>query len=423
MRGIKNMKRRRKNNRVNILILIIIIVLLISLCLFIYIKYKKYNDDKYNINDIEEHYGETVKVNSDATIYTLVNGQYIEKGKVYENTILNLGKQSDNNNQYFLITNFNNDYYIYYKYVNPTNDKITKNERYKKYIPFNENITGENLKLYKDNNLVLSLYEKVSLPIYIKEDNKYYVDYADDLYEIKKDNVSIEKVINTNEQNISKIGVLNYHFFWDDEEENINDCNQVICHSKTQFKTHLDYIRENNILTLQMNELEKWIDGKIQLPKSVVITIDDGWKAELGIKMLNEYQMYGTLFLITSQYDPKYYENKYVELHSHTDNLHVGGKCPGGQGGGIKCLPHDEVLNDLTTSREKLNGSTVLCYPFYEFNDYSIKLAKEAGFTMAFAGESSFKDNHVKQASEKYSLPRFVVVTYTSMNDFANFVG
>lgn len=414
---------KRKNNRGKSLMLIIISLLLISLCLFICIKYKKYNDNKNKSKDIEEHYSETVKVNNDTPIYTLINGQYIEKGKVYKNSVLNLSKQTGDNNQYFLITNFNDDYYIYYKYVTPTNDKIKKNERYKKYIPFNENITGKNLKLYKNNNLVLSLYEELSLPIYIKENDKYYVDYADDLYEIKKDNVSIEEVTNTNEQNISKIGVLNYHFFWDDEEENNNDCNQVICHSKTQFKTHLDYIKKNNILTLQMNELESWIDGKIQLPKSVVITIDDGWKAELGIKMLNEYQMYGTLFLITSQYDPKYYKSEYVELHSHTDNLHVGGKCSGGQGGGIKCLPHDEILNDLTTSREKLNGSTVLCYPFYEFNDYSIKIVKEAGFEMAFAGESSYKDNHVTIGSDKYRLPRFVVVTYTKMKDFTDFIG
>lgn len=80
-------------------------------------------------------------------------------------------------------------------------------------------------------------------------------------------------------------------------------------------------------------------------------------------------------------------------------------------------------MNDLKVSREKLNGSTVLCYPFYEFNDYSIKLAKEAGFTIAFAGESSYKNSHVTVGSNKYKLPRFVVVDYTKMTEFTEFIG
>ena len=168
---------------------------------------------------------------------------------------------------------------------------------------------------------------------------------------------------------------------------------------------------------------DRYIDGKIQLPRSVVITIDDGWRSKLGIEILNEYKLNGTLFLITGDYYPKDYESEYVELHSHTDKLHVGGKCPGGQGGGIKCLPRDEILNDLKTSREKLNGSTVLCYPFYEYNNYSIEIAKEAGFTMAFAGESSNSNNLTKVGSNKFKLPRFVVVTYTTMNDFIRYIG
>lgn len=424
------MRKNRKKSSKKLFVLIALIIVCIILILTCLFTYKKYSDNKKKINDentlkeINSHYSELVKVNNDALIYILKDGKYIEEGKTYKGNILNLANQDINKDtQYFLIANFDDDYYIRYKDVVPTEDEIKKNDRYKSYIPFNENVTGSNIKLYKDDNLVLTLNKTLSLPIYIKDDDKYFVSYADDLYEVKKEDVSVIKSNNTEEKNVSKIGVLNYHFFWDDETEKNSDCNQIICHSKTQFKKHLDYIKENEILTLKMSELENWIDGKILLPKSVVITIDDGWNSKLGIKMLNEYKMYGTLFLITSQYDPKYYTSEYVELHSHTDNMHIAGKCPGGQGGGIKCLPQDEVLKDLTTSREKLGGSTVLCYPFYEFNDYSIKMAKEAGFTMAFAGENSYKDNHIKVGSDKYKLPRFVVVTYTTMQDFVDFVG
>lgn len=418
---------RRKNNRFTFVLIGIIFLVFIFLGMFFYNKYGdnlSVKNEENIVKEISSHYSENVTTTRDSLIYTLEDGKYVESGMVYKDAILGLDNiEINKDTEYFLINSLNDKYYIRYDNVTPSDKKDEINDRYKNYIPFNENAVGKNVDLYKNNNLVLTLNKDVSLPIYIKDNDMYYVEYAGDLYGVKKDSVVTTVNSNTDKKNISKIGVLNYHFFWDDETEKNSDCNQEICHSKTQFKKHLDYIKDNNILTLKMDELEKWIDGKLQLPKSVVITIDDGWRADLGIKMLNEYKMYGTLFLITSSYEPKYYVSDYVELHSHTDNMHTGGKCPGGQGGGIKCLPHDEILKDLTTSREKLNGSTILCYPFYEFNDYSIKIAKEAGFTMAFAGESSYRDNHVTIGSDKYRLPRFVVVTYTTMKDFTDFVG
>lgn len=62
-----------------------------------------------------------------------------------------------------------------------------------------------------------------------------------------------------------------------------------------------------------------------------------------------------------------------------------------GQDVGIKCLPEDEILNDLKASREKLNGSTVFCYSFYEFNDYSIKLAKKVNLLWLLSEKALIK--------------------------------
>ncbi|UKI27645.1 MAG: polysaccharide deacetylase family protein [Bacilli bacterium] len=50
-----------------------------------------------------------------------------------------------------------------------------------------------------------------------------------------------------------------------------------------------------------MKELEMYIDKKLQLPqKSVVITFDDGGRAEVAKKYVDEYKINATLFLITS---------------------------------------------------------------------------------------------------------------------------
>ena len=103
--------------------------------------------------------------------------------------------------------------------------------------------------------------------------------------------------------------------------------------------------------------------------------------------------------------------------------MHNQGECPGGQGGAIKCFEKEKLLNDLKTSRDKLNGTTVIAYPFYEYNNYSIEMLKEAGFEMAFVGESSWSDNLVHVGSNKYTLPRFVMVNYTTLSDLDRYFG
>ena len=83
---------------------------------------------------------------------------------------------------------------------------------------------------------------------------------------------------------------------------------------------------------------------------------------------------------------------------------------------------NDKLLADLKTSREKLDGSTVFCYPFYEYNEYSIKVLKEAGFTMAFAGEKAGGKTKVIPGIDKFRLPRWVIVDYTTKKQFISYV-
>ncbi len=358
----------------------------------------------------------------DVILYTKNNNEFIESGKVFKDVNLTLDGKDD---KYYKVIGLDKDYYVAGTGLKNA-EPITYDTRYKNYIVFNSNIViNDTLDLYdENNNLTFSLNGDFSLPIYIKDDERYGVEFADRILYVKADSGKTIENHNTDAVNTKGIGTLNYHFFYDDSiAEERSDCNQEICASKTQFKEHLDYIKNNNFFTPTMKELEMYIDGKIQLPKSVVITIDDGWRVDLGIQMLEEYELNATLFVITSWYDPQSFKSPYVEIHSHSDSMHDGGVCPTGQGGGIQCLPKETILNDLKTSSDKIGGSTVFCYPFYEYNDYSISVLQEAGFTLAFAGESSRSDNLIKVGSNKYKLPRFVVVDYTTMTDFANYLG
>ena len=279
-------------------------------------------------------------------------------------------------------------------------------------------------EFYDENgNLVYSFNEGYSLPIIIKDTDRYGVEFNNRLLYIKSDEGEVINNTNTDKHNASGVGVFNYHAFYDENDPS-DSCPTVICHSKKQFKEQLDYLKENNILTLKMKELEMYIDGKLQLPKSVLLTIDDGGRDKIAVDMLTEYKMYATIFLITAWYDPStYYKTDYIELHSHTNNMHNTGVCPGGQGGGIKCLSEEEIQTDLKTSREKLGGSTYIAYPFYEYNEYSIRMLKEAGFTMAFAGEWDKSDNLVHVGSDKFRLRRFVIVTYTTIKGINEYLG
>ena len=85
----------------------------------------------------------------------------------------------------------------------------------------------------------------------------------------------IVNVINTLPSN-GKVAVLNYHFFYDPNEEVCGDGN---CEDVNEFRRQLDYLRDNNFKTLTMEEFRNWMYGVIEIPeKSVLITVDDGAK-------------------------------------------------------------------------------------------------------------------------------------------------
>lgn len=413
--------KKRKNNKI-IIIISLLLIILVGVIIFIYYSKDSVMPILDNTKEIEKHYNEFVKTNKESILYNEKEEEIGKIGKDVELTLNNINIDKDT--KYFSIKDID-EYYIKYIDVDKI-DKLTDiDQRYKEYIPFNQNIVTNDITNFYDEsgNLIYSLKKEFSLPIIIKDTDKYGVEYNNRLLYINKDD--IKEVVdnhNTDKNNSSGIAVLNYHAFYDENDDEARaNCNTSICHSKKQFRSHLELIKKMNMLTLKMKEVEMYVDGKIRLPKSVLITIDDGYKAEDGIATLEEYQMYATLFLVTSIYDPKNFISDYVELHSHSDNLHRTGDCPTGQGGGIQCLDEKTIQEDLKKSREKLNNTTYFCYPFYEYNEYSIKMLKEAGFTMAFIGESTRSDNLVHVGSDKFRLRRFVIADITTINGLTNY--
>ena len=372
---------------------------------------------KKKIINIKKHYADTVYISKKSTLYEKKNDKYEIIGSIEKDNTIALDKMEINHKtKYFKIMNL--DYYISYKNLKPSEEEIVINDRYKRYLAFNENIkTKKTIKLMQNNKVKYILNKELDTPIIEKDDNGYYIECLGEEYFISKDDVeSVYEKQNNSDPEAVKIPVTANHFIY---LEGDNTCNEIICHPASQIKEEYNYLRENNYFTLNTTELRKWLEDKIRLPeKSILITIDDGARAEKFIPLLEEYKVNATLFLISSWYPVDKFKSPYMEIASHTHALHEGGHCPGGQGSPLKCLDKKKLVDDLTTSRKTLNNTEAFCYPFYEFNDYSEQVVKEAGFKMAFIGGQM----KARKGINIYRIPRITMTSTTTLQEYINYI-
>ena len=230
-----------------------------------------------------------------------------------------------------------------------------------------------------------------------------------------------KKIVVTSEP---KIAVLNYHFFYDSTKG--EKCSQSICLDVKKFKEQLNYLKENNFKTLTIEEFRAWMYGEIELPKkSVLITIDDGAmgtgkdNGNKLIPILEEYQMHATLFLISSWWNSYNYASDYLDIQSHTYDMHIDGVCSNQpRGAKMLCSSYDEVVKDLKASINVLQSNTAFCFPFYYYNNTAMQAVKDVGFKLAFIGGNK----KASRNSDKYKIPRYPIYNTTTMSQFKNMV-
>lgn len=220
----------------------------------------------------------------------------------------------------------------------------------------------------------------------------------------------------------TEIGVVNYHFFYD---SSIGEgCNEEICLDTKNFEEQLKYLKDNNYKTLTIEEFRAWMYGEIELPKkSVLLTIDDGamgtgsHNGNKLIPLLEKYDMYGTLFLITGWWDINNYKSPNLDVQSHTNNMHTAGLCSAFRGAQILCSTNEQVIADLKKSIEITGSDTSFCFPFYAYDDNAIELVKQVGFKMSFVG-----GNKKATRDDKYRIPRYPIYKSTTLDEFINMI-
>lgn len=415
--------KRKLKKKVSVILTCLILVVFCFGCLF-YLDYRKkeiLKEDKIReeelIEKISNSYSKYVRVSNNAVLYEKLDNKYQPTMKVIGEKDFSLKEQKiDENTEYFYIEELG--YYVRYQDVSKIDSLALRDDRYKNYLPFNENIvTKDSFKLYQDEKLIFEVYSKLDTPIIEKDDNGYFIEFNDELYFIKNDDVlnTYEKE-NTTLVESTSVPVTVYHFIYLEDD---TSCNESICHSVNQVRSHFNYLRENNFFTINTTELGKFIDGKIRLPENcILVTIDDGARAENFIPLLEEYQVNATLFLVSSWYPKEKFKSNYMEIASHSHNLHDTGMCPGGQGSALKCSDRDFLLDDLRKSRETLDGTKAFCFPFYEFNDYAISVIEEAGFELGFIGGG----RKVTKGINKFKIPRISLNKWTSVDEYARLI-
>lgn len=393
---------------------------------FIVIEHREKQEQAYRENllaQIKEKYHSYVTTTKNTKMYVLNNETYQEVGKIGANVTLELQETTlTYQTKYFKLAN--HEYYIPYTDVVPSEQQVI-DTRYKSYIVFNNNIiTNNSVSFYDEqDNLYMTINESIELPIIIKDKDKYGVEYDNRLLYInKKDVKETKKVTNTKEKTRSNIRTLTYHTVYNKKNQTCN--NIYVCHPIEQFEKHMKYLHDKKYLTLTMEELEMFLDGKIRIPqKSIVITLDDGRRLNNSVPIVEKYQIHATFFVITSKYSVEKYQNsKYAQFESHTDDLHHNYVCNGGYyGGQLLCEDYKKVIADLKLSQEKLGGSLYFAYPFFDSNARAIKALKETGFKLAFIGEYD-SQGYSTPKTDRYQLRRKTVFGDDSLSTLKSYL-
>lgn len=213
-----------------------------------------------------------------------------------------------------------------------------------------------------------------------------------------------------------------------------------------RFREHMIALKNSGYTTITDFELLNFLEGNGKLPKKpVLITFDDGYRSNYihAYPALKEFGMKATVYLITSRVveHSNLYPNEISKFswnearksldvftfQGHTHNYHYKGKNKSkenkGMVSGRMILPNgklesqihyrDRVLRDFLDSKkmiEKQLGTEVvtLAYPYGEYSEETILLAKMAGYKMAI----TVKSGVVGKQDDMFQLNRITASGY-----------
>lgn len=226
--------------------------------------------------------------------------------------------------------------------------------------------------------------------------------------------------------------LLYHHILRKDENKKFKNNTGVI--TPEAFARQMKILHDNGYRTVTLRELEQFIHEEITLPpKCVIITFDDGYLSNFkyAYPILKKYQYKAALFPITSSirkqpevFNPdKLNYVSWPELLPYSDVFEYAGHTDGfhrmiGTRSFLLAKRPEDVLIDLELSRMLLN-TNYFAYPFGQYDKNTIRLLKEAGYTMAF----TTRPGKVRPGTPSFEIPRYGILSTTTTRQFKNMVG
>lgn len=184
--------------------------------------------------------------------------------------------------------------------------------------------------------------------------------------------------------NVAGIPILYYHSVEESEDNELKI-------SPEKFRGQLKYLKDNNYVSLTLQELQHYIIDNKPIPKnSVVITFDDGYKDNYdnAYPILKEFGYTATIFVITGliDKDPNYLNSNHIKEMSK-NGIEIGSHSINHEN--LLEISKENKIETITKSKqdlEKLIEKPVIsiAYPFGKFNNDVVNITKDAGYTLGF---------------------------------------
>lgn len=287
--------------------------------------------------------------------------------------------------------------------------------------------TTENTKIYTSDSTT-------STPIgHINAGFRYPViqEYNHDWWKINIGNRTgyISKATTAIDQGIP---VLMYHHILTPEEKiNSPFSNSSTTMTTVEFEEQMKYLHDEHFTTIKTEDLYDYLNGEKNLPaKSVLLTMDDGNISSriYGYPILQKYKVHIDQFIITSRTprEPLPFDHQTLTFlsqqemdemtdhygyHSHTHAMH---SLTEDQTGYLLTKTDEEIVDDLIHSRHSLEDTSFLAYPFGQYDEHVIELAKESGITLAFTTTGGY----TTLESDFMRIPRFGIEPNVTLPEF-----
>lgn len=211
----------------------------------------------------------------------------------------------------------------------------------------------------------------------------------------------------------SSIPTFVYHRFGDDRFASTNI-------KLDQFEAHLKYLKENDYQVLTLSDALKRVKNRKNFPKSVVLTVDDGFKTfyNNAMPLLEKYGFTATLFVNSETVGGNDYMDweqiKEVQAagieignHSHAHSYFLNGT-------------HEQFVEDLAHSEALFESNLgfkplLFAYPYGEWNIEMAQHLEQQGYTAGIAQNSGT----LYKEAPQFHLPRYPMSeAYAKLDDF-----